>query len=76
MGAFLFLMVTSLKVFEEFANFSVPATTKFSIRAHDGKTIDLLAYESIRKELKKLKNEGQYYNDKIIVDYALTAIVS
>ena len=55
MGAFLLLMVASLKVFEEFADFSVPAATKFSIQAHDGKTIDLLAHKSIWKELRKIR---------------------
>ena len=74
MGAFLFLMVAILQVFEEFADFSVPAATKFSIRAHDGKTIDLLAYESIWKELRKnSKNEG---NEKIIADILVVRLQS
>lgn len=74
MGAFLLLMVTSLKVFEEFTDFSVPAATKFSIWAHDGKTIDLLAHKSIWKELrKKQKNEG---NKKIIADILVVRLQS
>lgn len=74
MGTLLLLMVTSLKVFEEFTDFSVPAATKFSIRAHDGKTIDLLAHESIWKELRKnSKNEG---NEKIIADILVVRLRS
>ena len=74
MGAFLFLMVAILQVFEEFADFSVPAATKFSIRAHDSKTIDLLAHESIWKELRKnSKNEG---NGKIVADVLVVRLQS
>ena len=74
MGAFLLLMVAGLKVFKEFTDFSIPAATKFSIRAHDGKTIDLLAHESIWKELRKnSKNEG---NGKIVADVLVVRLQS
>ena len=55
MGAFLLLVVAIPLVFEEFADFSAPAATKSSIWAHDGKTINLLAHESIWKELRKME---------------------